>query len=104
MLRTTLAQEAYLYTYDILPRYTCFTSRVVTSVIAHAMWAIQLGQSDPQGLNTVERTILEEYDLFRKRQQLMFAPAQTKAHPLQLSIVIEGYDEGEYLNITSTER
>jgi hypothetical protein len=88
------AQEAYIYTHDVRPR-SAFLPTTISPETAYSIWNRRLGLSEKRRLSSVEASVLEEIDLFGGYQPLLFGTAQEQTNPPRLSIVVEGFDDGE---------
>jgi hypothetical protein len=93
LLTSASAQEAYIYTHDVRPRYSSHPN-TISPETAYSIWSRRLGLSERRRLSSLEASVLEEIDLFGGYQHILFGSAAEQTKPSRLSIVIEGFDDG----------
>jgi hypothetical protein len=93
LLTSASAQEAYIYTHDVRPRYSSHPN-TISPETAYSIWSRRLGLSERRRLSSLEASVLEEIDLFGGYQYPLFGSAAEQTKLKRLSIVIEGFDDG----------
>ena len=94
ILTSATTQNGYIYTHDIRPRTSSQLS-TISPETAYSIWTRRLGLSERRRLSSVEASVLEEIDLFGGYQAALFGAVQENTRPSRLSIVVEGFDDGE---------
>lgn len=94
VLTTATAQGAYMYTHDVRQRSSS-QPRTISPETAYSIWTRRLGLSERRRLSSVEASVLEEIDVFGGYQPLLFGSVQERTRPSRLSIIVEGFDDGE---------
>ena len=58
-----------------------------------------MGLPENRQLSSVEASVLEEIDLFGGRQPLLLESTQEQNKPSRLSIIVQGFNDGEQSSI-----
>jgi hypothetical protein len=83
-----------MYTHDVRPRSPSHP-RTISPETAYSIWTRRLGLSERRRLSPVEASVLEEIDMFGGYQPMLFGSVQERTRPSRLSIMVEGFDDGE---------
>jgi hypothetical protein len=94
ILTSATVQRAYMYTHDVRQRSSSHP-RTISPETAYSIWTRRLGLSERRRLSSVEASVLEEIDVFGGYQPILFGSVQERTSPSRLSIIVEGFDDGE---------
>lgn len=91
---SAITHDGYIYTHDVRPRSSSHPN-TISPETAYSIWSRRLGLPERRWLSSVEASVLEEIDVFGGYQPILFGSALEQMKPSRLSVVIEGFDEGE---------
>ena len=94
ILTSATVQGAYMYTHDVRQRSSSHP-RTISPETAYSIWTRRLGLSERRRLSSVEASVLEEIDVFGGYQPILLGSVQERTPPSRLSIIVEGFDDGE---------